>query len=113
MTNSIKRHYQAELSAYQSARKTGDRVRAWHHLERTHILGQRSFLLHIASHLHMLAYAVALRDGKEIAGQLVRLTLAPLGNVTGRLPHGNTGRSNISAFAPMDIPQDLQSKLGK
>lgn len=28
--------------------------------------------------------------------------MAPLGNLTGRLPIGNTGRANVSAFAPMN-----------
>ncbi|MBT8427288.1 MAG: DUF3703 domain-containing protein, partial [Erythrobacter sp.] len=32
---------------------------------------------------------------------------APLGNLTGRLPWGNTGRANVSAFAPMPYPDDL------
>jgi hypothetical protein len=36
------------------------------------------------------------------------LLLAPLGSLTGRLPIGNTGRSNVSAFLPMAIPQDLR-----
>jgi hypothetical protein len=55
----------------------------------------------------MLAFAVAQRDWREAAGQILRLVLAPLGNLTGRLPFGNTGRSIVNAFAPMDIPPDL------
>jgi hypothetical protein len=34
--------------------------------------------------------------------------LAPLGNATGRLPWGNIGRSHVSAFVKMDIPDDLK-----
>ena len=41
----------------------------------------------------MLGFAVELRDWREIAGQVVRLALAPLGAMTGRIPVGNTGRS--------------------
>jgi hypothetical protein len=37
--------------------------------------------------------------------------LAPLGSLTGRLPVGNSGRSNVSAFAPMPIPADLAEAL--
>jgi hypothetical protein len=42
---------------------------------------------------------------------MVRIILAPLGALTGRLPVGNTGRSNVSAFAPMPIPADLADTL--
>lgn len=61
----------------------------------------------------MFAFAVRLRDWPEAAGQLLRLALAPLGNLTGRLPIGNTGRSTVSAFAPMDIPSDLRAILDR
>jgi Protein of unknown function (DUF3703) len=111
MTNTIKIHYQAEIAAYHVARQNGATPRAWHHLERGHILAQRHFFLHLDSHLKMLSYAIALHQRKEIFGQLARLALVPLGNISGRLPMGNTGRSNISAFQPMDIPADLQVLL--
>jgi hypothetical protein len=59
----------------------------------------------------MLELACRLRDWREVGGQIVRLALAPFGNLTGRLPVGNTGRSDISAFAEMEIPDDLQAIL--
>jgi hypothetical protein len=59
----------------------------------------------------MLEFAVALRDWREVTGQVVRLILAPLGALTGRIPVGNTGRSNVSAFQPMAIPDDLRRAL--
>jgi hypothetical protein len=61
----------------------------------------------------MLAFAVRLRDWPEAAGQLLRLALAPLGNLTGRLPIGNTGRSTVNAFNAMDIPPDLRAILDR
>ncbi|MDH4746257.1 DUF3703 domain-containing protein [Sphingomonas sp. CBMAI 2297] len=57
----------------------------------------------------MLGHAWRLRQPGEVAGQLFRMALAPLGHFTGRTPAGNTGRSNVSAFAPMPIPPDLHS----
>lgn len=39
---------------------------------------------------------------------MLRLALAPLGNLTGRIPQGNTGRSNVSAFQSMEVPDDLR-----
>lgn len=55
----------------------------------------------------MLRFAIEVRDGREALGQTFRLLLVPIGNATGRLPAGNTGRANVSAFDPMPIPADL------
>lgn len=104
---------EAEYIAHTKAVRAGDSDAAWHHLERAHILAQSRLMPHIASHWNMLAFAVHLRDWREAAGQLLRLALAPLGGLTGRLPVGNTGRSTVSAFAPMDIPSDLRTILNR
>ena len=76
-------------------------------LERVHIVSQPFLGPHLASHGAMLGFAIRRRDWNEVLGQMVRIILAPLGSLTGRLPVGNTGRSNVSAFAPMPIPADL------
>jgi hypothetical protein len=104
---------ETELRAYRAARSSGDVERAWQMLARLHILSQTQFGPHIRSHVEMLRFAIARRDVREILGQLVRLILAPLGNITGRLPLGNTGRANVSAFLPMDIPDDLQRLINE
>jgi hypothetical protein len=101
--------FEAEAFAYRRARSVGDTAAAWRHLERAHIVGQPLLGLHIRSHVLMLGYAVAERDLPESAGQLLRLALAPIGNLTGRLPLGNTGRSDVSAFVPMAVPADLRA----
>jgi Protein of unknown function (DUF3703) len=111
MTVTLETAYATEIAAYREARTANDEQRAWHHLERAHILGQLRFGLHIRSHLQMLGFAIALKDRREIFGQLVRLALAPLGNLTGRLPIGNTGRADVSAFMPMEIPEELQRQI--
>lgn len=100
-----------ELNAFRDARSTHDRDAAWRALERLHIVSQTAFWPHIRSHLQMLGYAIALKDEREIFGQLVRLALAPLGNLIGRLPIGNTGRAHVSAFMPMEIPEELQRQI--
>ena len=61
----------------------------------------------------MLGFAIASHDRAEIAGQLLRLVLTPLGHAVGRLPQGNTGRANVSAFAPMPVPPDLCEDVAK
>jgi hypothetical protein len=100
-----------EMAAYRSALEEGDEDRAWHHLERVHIVSQPFLGPHLNSHGVMLQFAIKQRDWGEVLGQIVRIILAPLGALTGRLPVGNIGRSHVSAFAPMPIPADLADAL--
>ena len=96
-----------EMAHYRQAREAGDTTAAWTALERAHVISQPYLGHHLSNHWTMLGYAFHLRDGREILGQLFRLVLAPLGALTGKIPVGNTGRSNVSAFAPMEVPDDL------
>ena len=86
---------------------------AWRSLDRIHILSQEFGLMHLASHWRMLRFAWSLRDSREVLGQLTRLALAPIGNITSKLLFGNTGRANVSTFQPMDIPPDLKAQIAK
>ena len=108
---SARRVIAAEMAAYHSAVEEGDDGRAWHYLERVHIVSQPYLGPHLASHGAMLRFAIRRTDAREALGQIFRLILAPLGALTGRLPVGNTGRSTVSAFAPMPIPVDLAEAL--
>jgi hypothetical protein len=38
----------------------------------------------------------------------MRIALVPVGHLLGRLPVGNTGGANVSAFKPMAIPPELE-----
>jgi hypothetical protein len=89
----------------------GDAPGAFALLERAHVLGQRDFGAHLRVHARMLHVAWRSGDGREVRGQLLRLALVPLGHLLGRLPAGNTGRANVSAFEPMDVAADLQRLL--
>lgn len=102
-----------ERAAFQKAKQAGDREAAWTALEREHILGQAFFWLHIRSHIAMLSFALTQGEIGEALGQFVRLVLAPLGNISGSLPWGNTGRANVSAFAQMPYPDDLAEVLSR
>jgi hypothetical protein len=64
-------------------------------------------MLHLRSHVAMLAAALRHRDHHEITAQLFRLLVAAPGTVTGRYPVGNTGGGDVSATLPMPIPADL------
>ena len=44
-------------------------------------------------------------------GQTIRLLLAVPGSVSGRYPVGNTGGTDVSAFQPMPVPDDLRPLL--
>jgi hypothetical protein len=103
--------FQRELAAFDKAKSAGLIESAWHALERAHIISQPFLMMHLSSHWYMLRFAILLRDRREIAGQLLRLTLAPVGAVLGRIPLGNSGRSNVSAFKPMAIPDDLKQAM--
>lgn len=102
-----------EMAAFEAARAAGDVAAAWTALERAHIVSQPYLGPHLANHWTMLGFAVDQRDGREVIGQTARLALAPLGSLTGRIPIGNTGRSNVNAFEPMPIPDDLRDALAK
>jgi len=102
-----------ELAAYRSALEEVDDDRAWYHLERVHIVSQPFLGPHLNSYGVMLQFAIKQRDWGEVLGQIVRIILAPLGALTGRSPVGNTGRSNVSAFAPMPVPDDLQLEINQ
>ncbi|UVE16161.1 DUF3703 domain-containing protein [Pseudomonas sp. LS44] len=88
-------------------RRSADAFR-W--LERAHILTQRQPLLHARSHWLMLALGWQIGDYREVAGQIPRIFAALLFSKIW-VPIGNTGRSKISAFRPMPVPEELQKLL--
>ena len=104
----LRRAWQREFTA---ARTEPDPGSQWQRLERAHILSQPFPVLHTRTHLAMLTHALRSRDRRETVGQLVRLLVAALGSASGRYPLGNTGGANVSAFAPMPIPNDLAPLL--
>ena len=89
-------------------RAAGDVKSAFASLERAHVLGQLDFGPHLRVHWQMLRVGWAAVDRREVTGQLLRIALVPVGHLVGRLPVGNTGGANVSAFRPMPIPPDLQ-----
>ena len=104
--------YDAAMAAARASLTLSSPALALAQLERAHVLGQRDFIRHWHVHGLMLRAAWQLADGRELRGQLLRLALVPLGHLFKRLPMGNIGRANVSAFAPMAVPADMQRPLG-
>jgi hypothetical protein len=100
-----------ERAAARRARAAGDAAAEWTNLERAHILSQPMAGAHVRTHVAMFAAALRRHDGRELLGQAFRIVVAAPGSLTGKYPAGNTGGADVSAFAPMTVPSDLQSLL--
>jgi hypothetical protein len=107
MTGLLQESYLAELAAAEAA---ADSEGAFHHLARAHILSQRFTWHHVGVHWRMLKLGAALRDWREVFGQITRMLAAALFSRIW-VPVGNTGRADVSAMKPMPIPQDLCALL--
>ena len=98
------------ISEAQAASST---EQAWLHLEAAHVVGQLFFRPHLLTHAHMLRLSFRTRDWPEVAGQLVRLALVPLGHLSGRLPLGNPGRATVSALKPLPVRPELAALIAQ
>lgn len=101
-----------ELTADARRRvRAGEVEAAWERLGDAHVLSQPWARSHLRVHGSMLGVGWRTRDAGEIAGQLFRLLVAVPGSLTGRYPAGNSGRSDVSAFAPAPVREDLADVL--
>ncbi len=107
----LRPYIKRELVSARRAETEGDHSRAFTHLERAHILGQLSTLLHIQIHWEMFLWGWRSKNLGECFGQVVRIIGAATKTIFGLIPTGNTGGSNVSPFRRMPIPQDLMEIL--
>lgn len=107
----IRPDVERELEAARIARRLGNAAAAFSRLERAHVLGQASTLLHVRVHWHMLVWGLRERSAREVLGQGLRIAGAALMTPLGRVPWGNTGGANVSPFRPMPVPSDLQQAI--
>ena len=110
MRDALSAAFQVEWDSAEAARRAGDFALAFSHLERAHILAQRSTWRHVRVHAAMFRSGWARRDWREVAGQSSRMLAAALFSRIW-VPLGNTGGANVSAFRPMALPPDLQEVL--
>lgn len=107
MTALLRLESRKALSAASAAQHEGRLSDSWALLERAHILSQPVLVDHLRVHVAMLGFAIRQRNAREVTGQALRLILAPLGHLTGRIPWGNGGRSTVSPFAAAPLPEDI------
>jgi hypothetical protein len=80
----------------------------WEWLMAAHVVGQHDPGMHFDSHCRMLALAKRTRDWVEVAGQVLRIGLLPLGHLLQRIPHGNVGRATVPVTQVMQPPDRVQ-----
>lgn len=107
----IHSYVEAEFVAAKAAELDGDPARAFHHLERAHVLGQRSTVQHVRAHVRMLFWGIRHNHPREVTGQFLRVIGAVAGTWVGLVPEGNTGGANISGFKSLAIPDDLANQI--
>lgn len=110
MKNELRSAYEAELAAASAAAVSGDIEATFHRLGRAHIISQRDTWRHVYVHWRMLRLGASIGDWREIFGQLSRIVAATLFSRIW-VPVGNTGRANVSAMKPMEIPDDLRALM--
>src|SRR4051812_26437954 len=98
--------YERLVRGFASVRSTPfDREERWVWLMAAHVVGQHQPRLHFDSHRRMLHLARETGDWGEVAGQVLRIALLPLGHLLGRIPLGNVGRSTVGVTRVMEPPE--------
>ncbi len=108
LPKSLTPYFQAELDAYSIAYKAGDLIKAWTHLERAHVIGQRYPFAHTFVHWKMLQFGFWIKSGKEVIGQIPRLLVGGVKSFVGTVPVGNPGGANVPPMKPFPIEKDIQ-----
>ncbi|MCW7469561.1 DUF3703 domain-containing protein [Leptospira kanakyensis] len=109
----LKQKFQEEMEIAKKLYKDSKYTESFSHLERAHILGQRFVVPHTVNHWWMLKVGIRKKDRKEIFGQVIRLAVAGIGSLIGRVPIGNTGGSNIGIMKVLPIEGDLKDLFEK
>ncbi len=107
----LKLFFQVELVQYKTAFEKGEYQIAWRHLERAHILGQAYPVEHTIAHWKMIRFGIAIKNRREVIGQIPRLLVGGVKSFVGKIPVGNTGGANVPPLTPMEIPEDLNEIL--
>lgn len=107
----LKSFVQRSLSEGWHAFRNGDVHLAWQKFSDAHIYSQPMAIEHTRVHFEMLRLALRTVNLREVTGQAIRLILAAPGSLSGRYPVGNTGRSDVNMFMPMELPSQIRNVL--
>ncbi len=110
---SLKPYYKIELENYRTEYSNGNFKKAWNHLERAHIIGQKYPYPHTFVHWKMLQFGIKIKSGKEVMGQIPRLIFGGVKSFVGTIPVGNPGGANVSPLKPFPIEKELQDVFAK
>lgn len=104
----LKPYFREELTHYKTAIKAADLSKAWRHLERAHIIGQRYAFAHSYVHWKMLQFGFRIKNTREIIGQIPRLLVGGVKSFIGKVPVGNPGGANVPPLQSFPIAEDIQ-----
>jgi hypothetical protein len=107
----LKEKIDTEIAAADEMATVGQLAKAFHHLERAHVLGQALTRDHTRVHWRMFKLGLRMRSSREVWGQFIRIIGAATKTPLGIYPTGNTGGSNVWFFKPMQVPPDLAAIL--
>jgi hypothetical protein len=102
--------YEKEMHAAVEHCSDNNLDKAFHHLERAHVLGQSFAFAHARAHWWMLKVGWKRRDPMEIRGQVARIIGALLFSRIW-VPLGNTGGAHVHPFISMPIPEEFRALL--
>lgn len=108
LPKALQPYYQLELEKYKVECTNTNLKKAWHHLERAHIIGQKYPYAHTYVHWKMLQFGFKIKSGKEVIGQLPRLIFGGVKSFVGKIPVGNPGGANVPPLKPFPIEKDIQ-----
>jgi hypothetical protein len=107
-TTRIRPFVEAEVRLASQAEAHGRFDTALLHLERAHVLGQRSTVLHVRVHRLMLRLALRNAWTAEAFAQLWRVAAAALFTPIGLVPAGNPGTARVNGMRRQPVASDLQ-----
>ncbi|MEQ8928100.1 MAG: DUF3703 domain-containing protein [Fulvivirga sp.] len=113
LPKSLKPYFDKELEGYKAQLEGGHLLKAWHHLERAHIIGQRYPFAHSYVHWKMLLFGIRIKSAKEVIGQIPRLLIGGVKSFVGKVPVGNPGGANVPPLKPFPIDPEIQIMFDK
>lgn len=109
----LKKYFDDELRAFEVAFNDQNLIKAWNHLERAHIIGQKYPYQHTLVHWKMLVFGIKIKSSKEVIGQIPRLLAGGVKSFVGKVPIGNPGGANVPPLKPFSIDNEILEIFNK